>query len=306
MGSTLNPYINFKDNAREALEFYRDALGGELHVNTFGEFGDDSAPEANLIMHGQLETPAGFTLMCSDAPPGMDASVSGGFAVSLSGDDDTELRGYWDKLSDGGEVHDAPGEADVGRHLRHVHRQVRRQLDGQHHRTAGLSARLRSGPPGTSRTMTDDQPSPEHQRPAGVDDATVAALGKLSEALEVVEEARGHLYAFHRLCGTADLTLGEAVDQLRSSGHPDLAERIERELVGRNVLEGRWSFQVVEEYDDTYYSAFRQSEQEVRDELVDGRRHLFEAEMKEDRRTHGHRHHEAVPNDTAPPQQGTR
>jgi PhnB protein len=104
MGSTLNPYINFKDTAREALEFYRDALGGEVHVNTFGEFGDDSAPEANLIMHGQLETPAGFTLMCSDAPPGMDASVSGGFAVSLSGDDDAELRGYWNKLSDGGEV----------------------------------------------------------------------------------------------------------------------------------------------------------------------------------------------------------
>ena len=145
--------------------------------------------------------------------------------------------------------------------------------------------------------MTDDQPSPEHQRPDGVDDATVAALGKLSEALEVVEEARGHLYAFHRRCGTADLTLGEAVDQLRTPGHPDLAERIERELVGRNVLEGRWSFQVVEEYDDTYYSAFRRSRAAGRDELVDGRRHLFEAEMKEDRRTHGQRHHEAVPND---------
>jgi hypothetical protein len=131
-----------------------------------------------------------------------------------------------------------------------------------------------------------------------VDDATVAALGKLSEALEVVEEARGHLYAFHRRCGTADLTLGEAVDQLRDAGHGELADRIGRELVGRNVLDGRWSFQVVEEYDDTYYSAFRVLEQQAREELVDGRRHLFEAEMKEDRRTQGLRHHEATPSTT--------
>jgi PhnB protein len=104
MASTLNPYLNFKDTAREALEFYRDALGGDLNVSTFGDYGDKDAPEANLVMHGQLDTPAGFTLMCSDAPPGMDASVSGGFAVSLSGDDEAELRGYWDKLSAGGEI----------------------------------------------------------------------------------------------------------------------------------------------------------------------------------------------------------
>jgi PhnB protein len=104
MASTLNPYINFKDTARQALEFYREALGGELNVSTFGEYGDKDAPEADLVMHGQLDTPAGFTLMASDTPPGMDASVSGGFAVSLSGDDEAELRGYWDKLSDGGQV----------------------------------------------------------------------------------------------------------------------------------------------------------------------------------------------------------
>ena len=67
--------------------------------------------------------------------------------------------------------------------------------------------------------------------------------------------------------------------------------------MGRNVLEGRWSFQVVEEYDDTYYSTFRTLEQQARDELVGGRRHLFEAEMKEDRRTRGQPHHEAVPDD---------
>ncbi|MET0840317.1 MAG: hypothetical protein ABWY19_16170 [Marmoricola sp.] len=120
-------------------------------------------------------------------------------------------------------------------------------------------------------------------------------MGKLSEALEAVEAARGHLYSFHRLSGTADLTLGEAVSGLREAGHDDLADRLEHQLVGRNVLEGRWTFQVVEEYDDTYYSTFRSLEQEARDELVQGRRHLFEAEMKEDRRTPGRRHHEAAP-----------
>ena len=159
--------------------------------------------------------------------------------------------------------------------------------------------------PGTSEAMTTDVPAPEHQRPDGVDDATVAALGKLSEALEVVEEARGHLYAFHRRCGTADLTLGEAVDQLRDAGHADLADRVESQLVGRNVLEGRWSFQIVEEYDDTYYSAFRDLEHSARDELVGGRRHLFEAEIEEDRRTQGRRHHEVTATSTTHPE-GTR
>lgn len=140
-------------------------------------------------------------------------------------------------------------------------------------------------------------PSPDHRRPDAVDDATVEALGKLSEALEVVEEARGHLYAFHRRCGTADLTLGEAVDQLRDAGHGALAARIDTELVGRNVLEGRWSFQIMEEYDDGYYATFRELERLARSELVEGRRHLFEAEMKQDRRSHGRPGHEATPED---------
>ncbi len=143
--------------------------------------------------------------------------------------------------------------------------------------------------------MTTEQPSAEHRRPDGVDDETVAALGKLSEALEAVEVARGHLYAFHRLSGTADLTLGAAVERLRSAGHDELADRTERELVGRNVVEGRWTFQLVEDYDDTYYARFTDLERDVREALVGGRRHLFEAEMKEDRRTHGARHHEARP-----------
>jgi hypothetical protein len=144
-----------------------------------------------------------------------------------------------------------------------------------------------------------DQPAPEHQRPAGVSDATVSALGKLSEALEAVESARGFLYSFHRLSGTADLTLGEGVEELREAGHVQLADRLERELVGRNVLAGRWTFQLVEEYDDGYYAAFKELERLARHDLVDGRRHLYEAEMKEARRSHGDPHHTAVPGDAA-------
>ncbi len=140
-----------------------------------------------------------------------------------------------------------------------------------------------------------EQPADQHVRPEGVDDATVEALGKLSEALEVVEEARGLLYAFHRRCGEADLKLGNAVDLLRDAGHSAVASHIEDDLVGRNILEGRWSFQVVEEYDANYYAPFKEHELAARADLVDGRPHLFEAEMKEDRRTHGRRHHEATP-----------
>ncbi len=140
-------------------------------------------------------------------------------------------------------------------------------------------------------------PSPDHQRPDRTSDATVVALGKLSEALEVVEEARGLLYSFHRRSGTADLMLGEAVSLLREAGHLDQAEQIERELIGRNVIAGRWTFQAVEDYDDGYYATFRSLERQARVKLVDGRRHLYEAEMKERRRTHGRRGHEATPED---------
>ena len=149
-----------------------------------------------------------------------------------------------------------------------------------------------------------DQPLPEHTRPDGVTDATIEALGKLSEALEAVEVCRGHLYAFHRRSGTADLTLGEAVDLLRTAGHDELAEKIDRELVGRNVVHGRWTFQLVEEYDDTYWSLFRSFERRAREQLVDGRRHLYEAEMKERERTEGDPRHTAVPDDSSP--QGSR
>lgn len=140
-------------------------------------------------------------------------------------------------------------------------------------------------------------PDPDHRRPDGIDDATVEALGKLSEALEAAEVARGHLYTFHRLSGTTDLTLGDAVAQLRDAGHTEIADRIDRELVGRNVIPGHWTFQIVEAYDDGYYARFKELEQAARDELVGGRRHLYEAEMKEERRTHGAPGHEATPDD---------
>jgi len=144
-------------------------------------------------------------------------------------------------------------------------------------------------------TAPADGPDEAHRRPQGLDDATVEALGKLSEALEVMEQARGFLYGFHRLTGKADLTLGEAVEALRDAGHAEVADRIERELVGRNVIEGRWTFQIVEDFDDGYYALFRSLEKDARDRLAGGRRHLFEAEMKEDRRTHGEPGHEARP-----------
>lgn len=126
-------------------------------------------------------------------------------------------------------------------------------------------------------------------------DATVEAVGKVTEALEFVERARGHLYSFHQLMGHADLLLGEACDALREAGEDAVAERLSTELVGRNVLQGRWTFQVVEEFDDSYWSVFRDHERRVRDELVAGARHLHEARMKEDRRTHGRKGHEARP-----------
>jgi PhnB protein len=101
--SVLNPYLSFQANAREAMEFYQSVLGGELRLSTFGEYGDPGAAEAELIMHGQLETPDGFTLMGADTPPGMDRSDDAYTRISLSGDD-AKLRDYFEKLADGGTV----------------------------------------------------------------------------------------------------------------------------------------------------------------------------------------------------------
>jgi hypothetical protein len=114
-----------------------------------------------------------------------------------------------------------------------------------------------------------DCPDAAHTRPDGLSDATVEALGKLSEAFEVIEQARGMLYGFHRMIGMADLSAGEAVEQLRAAGHED--------------------------FDSGYYADFQRFDREAREELVQGKRHLFEAEMKEARRSAGRRHHEAQP-----------
>jgi len=104
MTSRLNPYISFDGDARQAMEFYEEVFGGTLTLNTFGAYGQSDAAHADKIMHGQLETPSGFTLMAADTPPGMRHSPGSNFSVSLSGDDDAELRGYWEKLSEGGSV----------------------------------------------------------------------------------------------------------------------------------------------------------------------------------------------------------
>lgn len=104
MASRLNPYIRFNGSARQAMEFYASVLGGNLDVKTFGEFGMAGTPQENQVMHSQLETPSGFTLMASDTPPGMDYSPGNTITVSLSGDDADDLRGYFAKLSEGATV----------------------------------------------------------------------------------------------------------------------------------------------------------------------------------------------------------
>lgn len=103
MASRLNPYLSFRDDARQAMEFYRDVFGGELTVSTFGEFGHPNEAEAEKVMHAQLETGRGFTLMASDTPEGVEFSPGSRVSISLSGDDE-DLRGYWQQLSDGGTV----------------------------------------------------------------------------------------------------------------------------------------------------------------------------------------------------------
>ncbi|PUA82135.1 hypothetical protein [Nocardioides currus] len=142
-----------------------------------------------------------------------------------------------------------------------------------------------------------DQPAPEHVRPDGVSDATVEALGKFSAALDHVEHARGHLYAFHRLCGSAETTMEEATELVREAGHDDIADEMERVILGRNPLPGMWSFQMVEAYDDGFYAETKAVHQRALDELVEGKRHVYEAETKERLRTRGREGHEATPDD---------
>lgn len=128
--------------------------------------------------------------------------------------------------------------------------------------------------------QTPGPSSAARPRAARTDDATVEALGKLSEALEVVEDARGHLYGFHRLSGTADLTLQDAVRRLRAAGHVETADELEHSLVGRNVVGSMWTYELVEAYDEQYWSTFRDLEARARHQLAGGVKHILEAEMK--------------------------
>lgn len=101
----LNPYLSFRDNARQAMEYYHSIFGGELHVNTFAELHASEDPaEADKIMHGMLEGDNGVVLMGADTPNAMEYTTPAGFSISLSGDDEGTLRGYWEKLVDGGTV----------------------------------------------------------------------------------------------------------------------------------------------------------------------------------------------------------
>ncbi|MFI9366933.1 hypothetical protein ACIG5E_38765 [Kitasatospora sp. NPDC053057] len=132
--------------------------------------------------------------------------------------------------------------------------------------------------------MADDvgteEPDEAHRRPPGVDDATIEALGMLTKALEYTERARGHLYAVHHMTGGADRMLAEAVRMLRQAGHEEQAGLVEGELLGRDVIPGMWTYQLIEAYDCTYYRLFAAVEEQVRQDLVAGRRHLAEAEMQ--------------------------
>jgi len=134
----------------------------------------------------------------------------------------------------------------------------------------------------------EGEPDNAHMPPPGVDDTTLEALGTLSLALETTERARGHLYAFHQLTGAADRTLGEAVRLLREAGHTEQADLVEHDLVGRDVIPGMWTFEIIEAYNTTYHRRFAGVEEQVRQDLVEGRQHLCEARMKQARRTHAH------------------
>jgi PhnB protein len=107
MGITLNPYLNFRGNAREAMEYYQGVFGGSLNVSTFAEFHASTDPnDDDLVMHADLEGPAGLRFMAADVPSQMAFEPGTNFSMSLSGESDSEseLRGYFEKLSEGGSV----------------------------------------------------------------------------------------------------------------------------------------------------------------------------------------------------------
>lgn len=128
---------------------------------------------------------------------------------------------------------------------------------------------------------TDDQ----HVRPPNVSDADVYAAGLMSEAFERIERARGALYDAHQLIGGADNSLNDVISALREAQRDDLADDLARQLVGIDVIEGRWTFQLMEEFDEGFYATWRSWEQRIRRQLTAGRRHLFEAELKAKRQS---------------------
>ena len=132
-------------------------------------------------------------------------------------------------------------------------------------------------------------------RAAARDPRVLEAMGKLSEAVEWVERARGRLYDFHQLIGHADFLFEDAADLLEHADDGHWAEKVRSGIVGRNVIAGRWTFQIVEDFDANYWSCVRELRQEICDEFADGRLHAYEAHMKELRRTSGLAHHEADP-----------
>ncbi|MFC4335264.1 VOC family protein [Salininema proteolyticum] len=103
MSTILNPYLNFDGNAREAMAFYHDVLGGELTISTYGDMGMEGEL-SERVMHSQLKTPAGFTIMAGDLPPDMEHKPGTNVNISISGDDGDALKGYWEKLSARGTV----------------------------------------------------------------------------------------------------------------------------------------------------------------------------------------------------------
>ena len=133
------------------------------------------------------------------------------------------------------------------------------------------------------------------RRPPRVSDATVEAVGTTSEASEYLIRSRVALYEFHQLMGHLDLLLGDAADALSAAGHGHEADALRDEVIGRNALDGRWTFQIVEEYDALYFEPVLHHLRALEAHLMDGRRHVHESEMKERRRSHDRPGHEARP-----------
>jgi hypothetical protein len=135
--------------------------------------------------------------------------------------------------------------------------------------------------------MPDEADEVDGDNDLTIDERTIEAVGRFSEGFERLIRARGALYEFHQQMGRCDALLGESVDLLRDAGHDDLADELQTSLIGRNAIPDRWTFEIVEAFDDTYYEVAAAFDRQVRDTLSDGRRHVHEARMKAARRTSG-------------------